>query len=398
MERNFKYLKGRKFYLSSRKKDVKETYPKLIRILYVNKSDNVMVSYIEDYGGYNSDKKSFVISEEDLFKYYTALTPKGVATIQFCEDKFTNEKGIFLILNKYIKEDYEPEDIKDTDIAIISLSKILKKSIAEKFDIDEIESDNRFVTPLSIFEQYQMMPISSLIGTDRFNLNGSIPNIIYDPEEEVNIMYTDTVYLYYEDNAGSLGRLLEIDNIKAKMHCDIPESYGLDNNRIEISFSDIYNSLDSSFINGNLASILNCFPMPGISNYKEFEKLYGDLIIGDYKNKGEELEAKYNSIINLLYILTYTTKGDPVFLSNEDIDYKLQYIELNKMGFKKYDYDHISVIRNNDPKYKIVLVKFDNKEIAILKLKVVKDIDQMKIGNSETDVMSAEELSKFMNL
>ena len=56
------------------------------------------------------------------------------------------------------------------------------------------------------------------------------------------------------------------------------------------------------------------------------------------------------------------------------------------------------MIRNNDPKYKIVLVKFDNDEVAILKIKVVKDLEQMKIGNSEDDTMSPEELSKFMNL
>ena len=56
------------------------------------------------------------------------------------------------------------------------------------------------------------------------------------------------------------------------------------------------------------------------------------------------------------------------------------------------------MIRNNDPKYKIVLVKFDNDEVAILKIKVVKDLEQMKIGNSKDDTMSPEELSKFMNL
>ena len=36
--------------------------------------------------------------------------------------------------------------------------------------------------------------------------------------------------------------------------------------------------------------------------------------------------------------------------------------------------------------------------IAILKIKVVKDLDQMKIGNSEEDTMSEEELSKFLML
>lgn len=138
--------------------------------------------------------------------------------------------------------------------------------------------------------------------------------------------------------------------------------------------------------------------MVGVESYDEFVKLYGELVIGDYKDKDEFKKAKYNSLINLLYILCYTTLGDPVILTNNDIDYKLKYIELDKVGFKKYEYDHISTIRNNDPKYKIVLIKFDNDEIAILKLKVVKDLDLMKIGNSEDDTMSEEEFSKFMNL
>jgi len=94
MERNFKYLKGRKFYLSSRKKSIKESYPKMIRVVSNIKNDE-MAAYIEDYGNcknYDTECRVFVIKESDLFYYYTPLTPKGVATLQFCEDTITKDK------------------------------------------------------------------------------------------------------------------------------------------------------------------------------------------------------------------------------------------------------------------------------------------------------------------
>ena len=252
------------------------------------------------------------------------------------------------------------------------------------------------MSPLSIFESYQLMPLSSIINTDRFNLKGSIPEIIYDPDEVIDTKFKGISYLYYEDNYESLKGLIGIEDLSGTFKTKNP----VDGNEgpITIKFSTIYNNLDSTFINGNLCTILNCFPMVGVESYDEFVKLYGELVIGDYKDKDEFKKVKYNSLINLLYILCYTTLGDPVILTNNDIDYKLKYIELDKVGFKKYEYDHISTIRNNDPKYKIVLIKFDNDEIAILKLKVVKDLDLMKIGNSEDDTMSEEEFSKFMNL
>lgn len=400
MERNFKYLKGRKFYLSSRKKSIKESYPKMIRVVSNIKNDE-MAAYIEDYGNcknYDTECRVFVIKESDLFDYYTPLTPKGVATLQFCEDTITKDKSIFLIFNKYIKEDYEKEDIKDSDIVIFCLNKQLDYIIALQFGLEKITRPDA-LSPLSIFESYQTMPINSIIGSDRFVLKGSLPNIIYDPDEVVNILYNDSVYLYYEDNFESIKDLLEVDTIKATMATEVPlNSDGTEFKTIEISFSNIYNSLNKQFIEGNIATVLNCFPMVGIDSYDEFIELYGNLLIGDYKDKDKTIEAKYHSIINLLYILSHTTKGDSIVISNRNLEDKLNYIELKKLGFKKYEYDHSSMIRNNDPKYKIVLVKFDNDEVAILKIKVVKDLEQMKIGNSEDDVMSPEELSKFMNL
>lgn len=400
MERNFKYFRGRKFYLSTRRSSIKATYPKLIRAISEMKNGKIF-AYVEDFGEVpieDENKRMFEIEESELFDFYTALTPKGVCTVEVCVDTKTKENGIFLIFNKYIKEDYVPEDIKDADIVIISLSKELDRLASRALGVDfkdkKVYKDA--MSPLSIFESYQLMPLSSIINTDRFNLKGSIPEIIYDPDEVIDTKFKGISYLYYEDNYESLKGLIGIENLsgtfKAKDSEDGTEG------PVTIKFSSIYNNLDSTFIDGNLCTILNCFPMVGVESYDEFVKLYGELVIGDYKDKDEFKKVKYNSLINLLYILCYTTLGDPVILTNNDIDYKLKYIELDKVGFKKYEYDHISTIRNNDPKYKIVLIKFDNDEIAIFKLKVVKDLDLMKIGNSEDDTMSEEEFSKFMNL
>lgn len=403
MERNFKYFRGRKFYLSTRRSSIKATYPKLIRAISEMK-DGKIFAYVEDFGEVpieDENKRMFEIEESELFDFYTALTPKGVCTVEVCVDTKTKENGVFLIFNKYIKEDYVAEDIKDSDIVIISLSKELDRDAARTLGIESGDKKQYkdSMSPLSIFEPYQLMPLNSIINTDRFNLKGSIPEIIYDPDGVIDTKFKGVSYLYYEDNYESLKGLIGIENLsgtfRAKYPKDDPEG---SITIVTIKFSTIYNNLDSTFINGNLCTILNCFPMVGVESYDEFVKLYGELVIGDYKNKDEFKKAKYNSLINLLYILCYTTLGDPVILTNNDIDYKLKYIELDKVGFKKYEYDHISTIRNNDPKYKIVLIKFDNDEIAILKLKVVKDLDLMKIGNSEDDVMSEEEFSKFMNL
>ena len=403
MERNFKYFRGRKFYLSTRRSSIKATYPKLIRAISEMK-DGKIFAYVEDFGEVpieDENKRMFEIEESELFNFYTALTPKGVCTVEACVDTKTKENGVFLIFNKYIKEDYVTEDIKDSDIVIISLSKELDRDAARTLGIESSDKKQYkdSMSPLSIFEPYQLMPLNSIINTDRFNLKGSIPEIIYDPDGVIDIKFKGVSYLYYEDNYESLKGLIGIENLsgtfRAKYPKDDPEGSVT---IVTIKFSTIYNNLDSTFINGNLCTILNCFPMVGVESYDEFVKLYGELVIGDYKTEDEFKKAKYNSLINLLYILCYTTLGDPVILTNNDIDYKLKYIELDKVGFKKYEYDHISTIRNNDPKYKIVLIKFDNDEIAILKLKVVKDLDLMKIGNSEDDTMSEEEFSKFMNL
>lgn len=403
MERNFKYFRGRKFYLSTRRSSIKATYPKLIRAISEMK-DSKIFAYVEDFGEVpieDENKRMFEIEESELFDFYTALTPKGVCTVEVCVDTKTKENGVFLIFNKYIKEDYVAEDIKDSDIVIISLSKELDRDAARTLGIESSDKKQYkdSMSPLSIFEPYQLMPLNSIINTDRFNLKGSIPEIIYDPDGVIDTKFKGVSYLYYEDNYESLKGLIGIENLsgtfRAKYPKDDPEGSVT---IVTIKFSTIYNNLDSTFINGNLCTILNCFPMVGVESYDEFVKLYGELVIGDYKDKDEFKKVKYNSLINLLYILCYTTLGDPVILTNNDIDYKLKYIELDKVGFKKYEYDHISTIRNNDPKYKIVLIKFDNDEIAILKLKVVKDLDLMKIGNSEDDVMSEEEFSKFMNL
>lgn len=403
MERNFKYFRGRKFYLSTRRSSIKATYPKLIRAISEMK-DGKIFAYVEDFGEVHiedENKRMFEIEESELFDFYTALTPKGVCTIEVCVDTKTKENGVFLIFNKYIKEDYVAEDIKDSDIVIISLSKELDRDAARTLGIESSDKKQYkdSMSPLSIFEPYQLMPLNSIINTDRFNLKGSIPEIIYDPDGVIDTKFKGVSYLYYEDNYESLKGLIDIENLsgtfRAKYPKDDPEGSVT---TVTIKFSTIYNNLDSTFINGNLCTILNCFPMVGVESYDEFVKLYGELVIGDYKTEDEFKKAKYNSLINLLYILCYTTLGDPVILTNNDIDYKLKYIELDKVGFKKYEYDHISTIRNNDPKYKIVLIKFDNDEIAILKLKVVKDLDLMKIGNSEDDTMSEEEFSKFMNL
>lgn len=400
MERNFKYFRGRKFYLSTRRSSIKATYPKLIRVISEMKNGKIF-AYVEDFGEVpieDENKRMFEIEESELFDFYTALTPKGVCTVEVCVDTKTKENGVFLIFNKYIKEDYILEDIKDADIVIISLSKELDRLAARTLGIESSDK-KRYkddMSPLSIFEPYQLMPLNSIINTDRFNLKGSIPEIIYDPDEVIDTKFKGVSYLYYEDNYESLKGLIGIENLSGTFRAKDPEEGN--EGPITIKFSTIYNNLDSTFINGNLCTILNCFPMVGVESYDEFVKLYGELVIGDYKDKDEFKKVKYNSLINLLYILCYTTLGDPVILTNNDIDYKLKYIELDKVGFKKYEYDHISTIRNNDPKYKIVLIKFDNDEIAILKLKVVKDLDLMKIGNSEDDVMSEEEFSKFMNL
>ena len=401
MERNFKYFRGRKFYLSTRRSSIKATYPKLIRAISEMK-DGKIFAYVEDFGEVpieDENKRMFEIEESELFDFYTALTPKGVCTVQACVDTKTKENGVFLIFNKYIKEDYVIEDIKDTDIVIISLSKELDRLASRTLGIESSykkQYKNSSMSPLSIFEPYQLMPLNSIINTDRFNLKGSIPEIIYDPDGVVDTKFKGVSYLYYEDNYESLKGLIGIENLSGTFRAKYPEDGS--EGPVTIKFSTIYNNLDSTFINGNLCTILNCFPMVGVESYDEFVKLYGELVIGDYKDKDEFKKIKYNSLINLLYILCYTTMGDPVILTNNDIYYKLKYIELDKVGFKKYEYDHISTIRNNDPKYKIVLVKFDNDEIAILKLKVVKDLDLMKIGNSEDDVMSEEEFSKFVNL
>lgn len=401
MERNFKYFRGRKFYLSTRRSSIKATYPKLIRAISEMK-DGKLFAYVEDFGEVpieDENKRMFEIEESELFDFYTALTPKGVCTVQACVDTKTKENGVFLIFNKYIKEDYVIEDIKDTDIVIISLSKELDRLASRTLGIESSykkQYKNSSMSPLSIFEPYQLMPLNPIINTDRFNLKGSIPEIIYDPDGVVDTKFKGVSYLYYEDNYESLKGLIGIENLSGTFRAKYPEDGS--EGPVTIKFSTIYNNLDSTFINGNLCTILNCFPMVGVESYDEFVKLYGELVIGDYKDKDEFKKIKYNSLINLLYILCYTTMGDPVILTNNDIDYKLKYIELDKVGFKKYEYDHISTIRNNDPKYKIVLVKFDNDEIAILKLKVVKDLDLMKIGNSEDDVMSEEEFSKFVNL
>ena len=403
MERNFKYFRGRKFYLSTRRSSIKATYPKLIRAISEMKNGKIF-AYVEDFGEVpieDENKRMFEIEESELFDFYTALTPKGVCTVEACVDTKTKENGVFLIFNKYIKEDYVTEDIKDSDIVIISLSKELDRDAARTLGIESSDKKQYkdSMSPLYIFEPYQLMPLNSIINTDRFNLKGSIPEIIYDPDGVIDTKFKGVSYLYYEDNYESLKGLIGIENLsgtfRAKYPKDDPEGSVT---IVTIKFSTIYNNLDSTFINGNLCTILNCFPMVGVESYDEFVKLYGELVIGDYKDKDEFKKAKYNSLINLLYILCYTTLGDPVILTNNDIDYKLKYIELDKVGFKKYEYDHISTIRNNDPKYKIVLIKFDNDEIAILKLKVVKDLDLMKIGNSEDDTMSEEEFSKFMNL
>lgn len=403
MERNFKYFRGRKFYLSTRRSSIKATYPKLIRAISEMK-DGKIFAYVEDFGEVpieDENKRMFEIEESELFDFYTALTPKGVCTVEVCVDTKTKENGVFLIFNKYIKEDYVAEDIKDSDIVIISLSKELDRDAARTLGIESGDKKQYkdSMSPLSIFEPYQLMPLNSIINTDRFNIKGSIPEIIYDPDGVIDTKFKGVSYLYYEDNYESLKGLIGIENLsgtfRAKYPKDDPEG---SITIVTIKFSTIYNNLDSTFINGNLCTILNCFPMVGVESYDEFVKLYGELVIGDYKDKDEFKKVKYNSLINLLYILCYTTLGDPVILTNNDIDYKLKYIELDKVGFKKYEYDHISTIRNNDPKYKIVLIKFDNDEIAILKLKVVKDLDLMKIGNSEDDTMSEEEFSKFMNL
>lgn len=403
MERNFKYFRGRKFYLSTRRSSIKATYPKLIRAISEMK-DGKIFAYVEDFGEVpieDENKRMFEIEESELFDFYTALTPKGVCTVEVCVDTKTKENGVFLIFNKYIKEDYVAEDIKDSDIVIISLSKELDRDAARTLGIESGDKKQYkdSMSPLSIFEPYQLIPLNSIINTDRFNIKGSIPEIIYDPDGVIDTKFKGVSYLYYEDNYESLKGLIGIENLsgtfRAKYPKDDPEG---SITIVTIKFSTIYNNLDSTFINGNLCTILNCFPMVGVESYDEFVKLYGELVIGDYKDKDEFKKVKYNSLINLLYILCYTTLGDPVILTNNDIDYKLKYIELDKVGFKKYEYDHISTIRNNDPKYKIVLIKFDNDEIAILKLKVVKDLDLMKIGNSEDDTMSEEEFSKFMNL
>lgn len=402
MERNFKYFRGRKFYLSTRRSSIKATYPKLIRAISEMKNGKVF-AYVEDFGEVpieDENKRMFEIEESELFDFYTALTPKGVCTVQVCVDTRTKENGVFLIFNKYIKEDYIQEDIKDADVVIISLSKELDRLASKTLGVDlkYKKTYNYDMSPLSIFEPYQLMPLNSIINTDRFNLKGSIPEIIYDPDGVIDMKFKGVSYLYYEDNYESLKGLIGIENLsgtfKAKDSEDGAEG------PVTIKFSSIYNNLDSTFIDGNLCTILNCFPMVGVESYDEFVKLYGELVIGDYKDKDEFKKVKYNSLINLLYILCYTSMGggDPIILTKYDIEYKLKYIELDKAGFKKYEYDHISTIRNNDPKYKIVLVKFDNDEIAILKLKVVKDLDLMKIGNSEDDTMSEEEFSKFMNL
>ena len=402
MERNFKYFRGRKFYLSTRRSSIKVTYPKLIRAISEMKNGKVF-AYVENFGEVpieDENKRMFEIEESELFEFYTALTPKGVCTVQVCVDTRTKENGVFLIFNKYIKEDYIQEDIKDADVVIISLSKELDRLASKTLGVDlkYKKTYNYDMSPLSIFEPYQLMPLNSIINTDRFNLKGSIPEIIYDPDGVIDMKFKGVSYLYYEDNYESLKGLIGIENLsgtfKAKDSEDGAEG------PVTIKFSSIYNNLDSTFIDGNLCTILNCFPMVGVESYDEFVKLYGELVIGDYKDKDEFKKVKYNSLINLLYILCYTSMGggDPIILTKYDIEYKLKYIELDKAGFKKYEYDHISTIRNNDPKYKIVLVKFDNDEIAILKLKVVKDLDLMKIGNSEDDTMSEEEFSKFMNL
>ena len=403
MERNFKYFRGRKFYLSTRRSSIKATYPKLIRAISEMKNGKIF-AYVEDFGEVpieDENKRMFEIEESELFDFYTALTPKGVCTVQVCVDTRTKENGVFLIFNKYIKEDYIPEDIKDADVVIISLSKELDRLASKTLGVDlkYKKTYNYDMSPLSIFEPYQLMPLNSIINTDRFNLKGSIPEIIYDPDGVIDMKFKGVSYLYYEDNYESLKGLIGIENLSGTFKAKDSEN-GTEG-PVTIKFSSIYNNLDSRFIDGNLCTILNCFPMVGVDSYDEFVKLYGELVIGDYKDKDEFKKIKYNSLINLLYILCYTTMGDPVLLTiltNNDIDYKLKYIELDKVGFKKYEYDHISTIRNNDPKYKIVLVKFDNDEIAILKLKVVKDLDLMKIGNSEDDTMSEEEFSKFMNL
>lgn len=399
MERNFKYLKGRKFYLSSRKKSIRDSYPKLIRVVS-NIKNGEMAVYIEDYGNYDGgdDCRVIIIKESELFDYFTPLTPKGVATLQFCEDTTTKDKAIFLIFNKYIKEDYDQADIKNSDIHIFCLNKQLDAILALQFGLEKVVRPDA-LSPLSIFESFQTMPINSIINTDRFVLKGSLPNIIYDPDEIVNVLYNDSVYLYYEDNYESIKDLLEIHTIKATMSTEVPiNTEATEFKTVQIPFSSIYNSLNSTFIDGNIATVLNCFPMVEVESYEEFIELYGNLLIGDYKDKDEATEIKYHSMINLLYILAYTPSGDPVLLSNTNLEDKLKYIELDKLGFKKYEYDHSSMIRNNDPKYKIVLVKFENDEVAILKIKVVKDLDQMKIGNSEEDAMSEEELSKFLML
>ena len=399
MERNFKYLKGRKFYLSSRKKSIRDSYPKLIRVVS-NIKNGEMAVYIEDYGNYEGDDdcRVMIMKESELFDYFTPLTPKGVATLQFCEDTTTKDKAIFLIFNKYIKEDYDQTDIKNSDIHIFCLNKQLDAILALQFGLEKVVRPDA-LSPLSIFESFQTMPINSIINTDRFVLKGSLPNIIYDPDEIVNVLYNDSVYLYYEDNYEYIKDLLEIHTIKATMSTEVPiNAEATEFKTIQIPFSSIYNSLNSTFIDGNIATVLNCFPMVEVESYEEFIELYGNLLIGDYKDKDEATEIKYHSMINLLYILAYTPSGDPVLLSNTNLEDKLKYIELDKLGFKKYEYDHSSMIRNNDPKYKIVLVKFENDEVAILKIKVVKDLDQMKIGNSEEDTMSEEELSKFLML
>ena len=68
MERNFKYLKGRKFYLSSRKKSIRDSYPKLIRVVS-NIKNGEMAVYIEDYGNYEGDDdcRVTIIKESELF-------------------------------------------------------------------------------------------------------------------------------------------------------------------------------------------------------------------------------------------------------------------------------------------------------------------------------------------